>query len=263
MKAVLRRVLALVLFVGLVSATPPGAAVAAPTWRYTALGDSLAVGLWAFQGYVPRYRSYLQTDTGATVSLTNLGRNGWTSTDLLNALQSDTAMRKAVHASRVVTWDIGGNDLLDARSSYKNKTCGGADNQDCLRGTVATFEANWDNIIVQILHLRATANTIVRTMDIYNPYVGADQSSDTWPDDAGNDFVVFKSYLDQVNQHIAATATSNSIPYAEVYLAFNGPNGDVAAQSKGYISFDGLHPNDIGHKAIADRLRALEYAPLH
>ena len=31
---------------------------------------------------------------------------------------------------------------------------------------------------------------------------------------------------------------------------------------KGYITFDGLHPNDNGHKVIADLFRDLDYAPL-
>ena len=32
--------------------------------------------------------------------------------------------------------------------------------------------------------------------------------------------------------------------------------------AQGLIATDGLHPNDAGHKVIADQLRALGYAPL-
>jgi lysophospholipase L1-like esterase len=41
--------------------------------------------------------------------------------------------------------------------------------------------------------------------------------------------------------------------------------GDTSDQDpilKGLITVDGIHPNDNGHKAIADALRALGYAPL-
>jgi len=39
-------------------------------------------------------------------------------------------------------------------------------------------------------------------------------------------FSTAEPYLDQVNQHIAASAKANGIPMAQVHLAFNGSNGD-------------------------------------
>ena len=38
---------------------------------------------------------------------------------------------------------------------------------------------------------------------------------------------------------------------------------ESSADSLGIIAADGFHPNDAGHKVIADQLRALGYAPLH
>jgi len=102
-------------------------------WKYTALGDSLATGYLATQGYVPRYQSDIQTDTGISVMLYNLGQNGWSSANLLNALQTDSVFQNAVVQSDVVTWDIGLNDFKNARSQYKRGGCGGTDGQNCLR----------------------------------------------------------------------------------------------------------------------------------
>lgn len=232
----------------------PGGGGSTAAWDYVALGDSLATGFGARKGYVPRYKDYVQTDTGASVKLNNLGQNGWTSTDLLNALKTNGTFQKAVSGAEVLTWDIGGNDLRAARDQYKQGTCGGSDNQDCLRATVATFKSNWDGIIAEILARRTTANTIIRTMDIYNAYVNEDK--------ADGSFTVLKGYLDDVNAYIGSTAGGNGIPYAKVYEAFNGPNGDQDPEDKGYLSLDGLHPNDKGHKVIADLFRGLGYAPL-
>jgi len=263
MAGTVRRLLRLILVVVLLVGASQGTTLAAPTsWDYVALGDSLATGYGAFKGYVPRYEAHIETDTWVAVTRTNLGRNGWTSSQLLSALSNDPTFRRATREAEIVTWNIGGNDLRAARKSYKNGTCGGPKNQDCLQAAVAKLETNWDAITAEVLELRSTENTIVRTMDIYNPYVRTDIVSDTWPNDGMNDFQVFHSYVRQVNDHIASTSNSEGIPYARVYLAFNGTNGDEDPRFKGYLSFDGVHPNNTGHRIIADELRKLGYAPL-
>jgi lysophospholipase L1-like esterase len=258
-----RRLLRLILVVVLLVGASQGTTLAAPaSWDYVALGDSLATGFGAFKGYVPLYEAHVETDTGVAVTRTNLGQNGWTSSQLLSALRNDPTFRRATREAEIVTWNIGGNDLRAARNSYKKGTCGGADNQDCLRAGVAKLKTNWDAITAEVLELRATSNTIVRTMDIYNPYVRTDTISDTWQNEGGmNDFQVFKRYVDEVNYHIATTSYTSGIPYAEVYLTFNGTTGDEDPKSMGYLSFYGVHPNNTGHRIIADELRKLGYIP--
>jgi lysophospholipase L1-like esterase len=266
MEGTVRRLLRLILVVVLLVGASQGTTLAAPTsWDYVALGDSLATGYGAFKGYVPRYEAHIETDTGVAVTRTNLGQNGWTSSQLLSALRNDPTFRRATREAEIVTWNIGGNDLRAARKSYKNGTCGGPDNQDCLQAAVAKLETNWDAITAEVLELRSTRPTIVRTMDIYNPYVRTDIVSNTWPYDGRmsdmNDFEVFKIYFGQVNSHIATTSNTKGVSYAQVYLAFNGTNGDEDPKSKGYLSFDGIHPNNTGHRIIADELRKLGYVP--
>ena len=237
-------------------------------WKYTALGDSNARGYGAFKGYVPRYRDYIGADVGVSVTVNNLGVPARTSTRLAKALTNPTdpyfqTFQDALKGADVVTWDIGGVDLIFARALYTYRLCGGADNQDCLRTAVGKFKTNWDAIIAALLGLRSTDTTIIRTMDIYNPYVAIDKGTDTWQNDGGlNDFQAFKPYLDEINAYISTTATEHGIPYARLYVAFNGPNGDVDPADRGLVSWDGVHPNDTGHKLIADLLRDLQYAPL-
>jgi len=237
-------------------------------WKYTALGDSLATGYLATEGYVPRYQSAIQTDTGVSVMLYNLGQNGWASGNLLNALQTDSIFQNAVTQSDAITWDIGLNDFKNARAQYKNGGCGGSDGQNCLRMMVTTFNSNWDGIVREILSRRSAFNTIIRTFDIYDPWVKTDKAANTIPDKRepayakGTDFQVLEYYLDQINNYIATTTTNNSVPFAKVHAAFNGVNGDEDPIAKGYIASDGLHPSNVGHQVIADLLRGLGYAPL-
>ena len=110
------------------------------------------------------------------------------------------------HPAQIITLDIGGNDLLHAVNLFGTGRCGGADNQDCLRSAVSTFAANWDAIVAEILSLRDPSKTIIRTMDIYNPFVAEEMVSGT--------FGTLKTYLDQVDAHIAASSTANGIPMA-------------------------------------------------
>jgi lysophospholipase L1-like esterase len=234
-----------------------GGAVAAPIWNYTALGDSLAFGALALplKGYTFLYRGDVQADTGSTVLLYNLGVPGWTSSDLFAALHSYFALRTTVRISQVVTFDIGGNDLNAARSSYKAGTCGGIDNQACLQAAVNQLEVNWDGILAELQGLRNFNRTIVRTMTIYNPFVTEDQNS--------GDFQVLKFYIEQANAYIESKSAAAGVLVAPVYTDFNGVNGDEDPKLKGYIAFDGFHPNTAGHAEIARLLRNLGYSPLH
>jgi len=236
---------------------------AAPTVLYTALGDSIGFGLFApiGDGYVPTYDRLVEADSGAQVNRINLSVPGWTSSDLLRAIRGNLLFRISVATSTIVTVNIGGNDLLGSRSAYKDRRCGGADNQDCLRTGVAVFRGNFNAILAEVRSLRGARNTIIRTMDVYNPFVNEDRAQNTWPNDQGNDFQVFKPYLDAINSQIAATATARNIPYARVYLAFNGSNGDIDPSDRGLLAFDGLHPNGRGHRLIANLLRGLGYSP--
>lgn len=230
---------------------------------YTVLGDSIAAGLFAQRPYDRRYAETIQTTSGTQVSITNLGRIAWTGTQLLDALRTNAAFRRSVTQARVLTWNIGGNELQDARLLYRSGRCGGADNQECLRTTTARFKQNWDAILVEILALSQPAETALRTMDMYNPFVAEDRRSDSWAADGGlNDFAVLREYLDEINASIADSSEARGIPVAPVYRSFNGQDGAQDPIAAGLLAFDNLHPNDAGHARIAELLHALGYAPI-
>lgn len=208
----------------------------AVSWDYVALGDSLAAGVGAERGYVDRYAAHLTDDTGARVRVANLGVSGQTSSELLDAMREDGSMRRALEGAEVVTLNIGINDLGRAGDAYQRGVCGGEDGERCLREAVAELKGNWDAIAAELLGLRSTENTIIRT-----PGLGYIPRAD---DD-------LEPYVSEVNRHIASTARSKAIPHVEI------PEGEVG------MSPDGLHPDDAGYATIADRLRDLGFGPLH
>lgn len=230
--------------------------------NYVAFGDSLATGYGANYGYVYRYADALAMDTGAEVNVNDLGVNGLTSGQLRAIIENDQGARDVIEQSDVVTINIGANDLMQARLRYKAGYCGGADNQDCLRQTVADFRANWDAILTIVTGLRSPDEAIIRVTDFYNPFVHIDGSMISWPDSGTDDFWVFEKYLEQVNSDIAESSNAYDIPHAKIHEAYNGPSGTDDPSDKGYMHSDGIHPNDDGHAVIAQELRRLGYEPL-
>ena len=206
-----------------------------PRWDYVALGDSLAVGVGARRGYVTRYAEHLRNEIGVRVRTINLGVSGQTSTQLLYSLRHDPAMRKDLRGAEIVTLNIGLNDLGQASGSYEAGICGGPQNKACLREAVNKVEQNWEAIVEEILTLRSTEETIIRTAGFgYIPRAGKP----------------FEPYVVETTRHIASTTAENDIPSVEVRL------GDAG------MSKDELHPNDRGYLVIADRIADLGYEPL-
>ncbi len=242
----------------------PASGAADHTYTYLALGDSIPFGAFApfGKGYVPLYAKAVIRDTGVWVNTVNLSVPGWTSRDLLFAVTSRPLFRLTAFSSNIITFSIGGNELAAARQLYKDGTCGGPDNEDCMRAAVAALESNWNGILGALAALRHNRPTIMRTTDIYNPFVNVDKASDSWPvgGDGISDFDELKPYLDEVNAYIAAASASNGVRVAPVYQAFNGVAGDEDPGDKGLTAFDDFHPSGLGHAVIASLLRGLGYA---
>src|SRR4030042_6070074 len=237
-----------------------GSQVFAATWNYTAFGDSLAYGTGATnnQGYVDQYKSYLEADNQATVTLYNLGVPGWTSADLLNALKKNSTFRLAAAGSDVITVDIGGNDLLRAVYLYKAGTCGGKKNNKCMKTALKKLKSNWGKIFAQIRKLRKKKSTIISAMSLYYSSVNADMGNDSYSGDSyTSDFSYFNPYLLKANSYLRSAARKKKVLTADVHTLYNGASGTEDPQVKGYISADGLHPNDTGYQIMRGALRNL------
>lgn len=203
--------------------------------RLLVLGDSIGTGA----GATTSYAAELVERLGRPLDLRNLARNGWTTSDLLTALQEDPRFRGAVAEADLITVTIGGNDLLAARRAYLDGTCGGADGLDCVRAAVADLGQRWDAIAAELRSLAPEAATIV-TATIYDPFAGVS------PDAAITQ--TLDDYLTQANAAIRDRASAHGIAVAPVAESFAG-QADL-------ISDDGIHPSDSGHARIADLVSA-------
>jgi len=215
---------------------------------YAAVGDSITrTGATAPVGWVSLYTSDLNAALQVDTTVADLGVNGATSAETLASVTHDSSTRSAIEKAGLVTYQSGINDFLLARGQYIAGTCGGTDEQDCLRTLVGDFSANWDALVNEIRALAPTAAK--RTMTIYYPVAAYDQSLGI--------FGVLNSYLAQMNAHILSNPGGLA---AHVHSVFNGPTGTDDPYAKGYLLSDEVHPAWLGQSAIFLQLRAEGYS---
>ncbi len=217
--------------------------------QYAALGDSLATGAGADTSYVTEYAAWLREQAQVEVTVRNFAVDGWTSEQLLAAIRTDPSMREAVAAADVVTWNIGGNDLLAALALYLQGACGGADGQECLRAAVDRAAANGTAVLDELLRLRGGVSAGLRTLDLYLPFMEDPRVAPYLPE--------LRPYLDGFNDRLRDAVRERGVAAANVSGAFHGAAGDDDPVASGLISPDGLHPSDRGHAVIAAELASL------
>ena len=217
----------------------PSASPQAEALRYVALGDSLASGMGGEPSYADFYRDGLERTTGRPVDLTNLGRPGWTSSQLLDALRTNEEFRSAVAEADVITWDIGGNDIVQAVIRNGTGTCGGEDGLRCMRQTTSRFADRWDAVIDELVALRHSDDVALRTFDLYSPFIYPDARTEPIMDQ-----------LDAMNTTIRSSQGRDGVAVAPVADAFAGAPDPL-------LDDDGLHPSPQGHRVIARLLLEL------
>jgi lysophospholipase L1-like esterase len=230
-------------------------------WDYVALGDSVPYGAGDVAGrsFVPLYAHFIEQDTGASVRVHNLATDGGTGRDLLRRLRDDPKLRRAVKGAEILTISIGVNDLESHLADYASNTCGGPDNQTCLRAAVAAFEPTWAAILSEARRLREE-KSLIRVTNDYNPFPGNVRAAANLGKGITD---VFTRYLRQLNAYRCSSAKHVGIRCADVAKAFNGAKTDESAFAKGLIGTDEFsHPSAKGHRLIAQVLRALGYQPL-
>lgn len=157
----------------------------------------------------------------------DLGVPGWTTTDLLNALNTNATFQASVKHADKVTIDIGSNDLLHLLAST---------NGNVTPQAVAPILANLHAIIAKVKCLAPHADIVV--YDIYNPF----QVSDV------QNHVLADTLLPEINLEIAGVVASfhdSEIVLADAYSAF-GQNQAT------YVRQGDIHPTVAGQEKLAE-----------
>ncbi len=227
------------------------------TWSYVALGDSIpARGPTRF-GYVDLLAEHVREDEGVEVALTNLARNGWSSEDVLRRVRRDGHWRKAIMRADLLTVTVGGNDLLKALRAGVLALTRGGEPLATLLTLLPKFEANWRAVLDEIVALRPPTEAALRATNYYDPLPG----NPAFRID-GELAQRAHAFARAQNARMCEEAEARGFACADVYTAFNGPDGSESPAAKGLLWADGFHPSEAGQRLIAATVRDLGYEPL-
>ncbi|WP_216829749.1 GDSL-type esterase/lipase family protein [Alkalihalobacterium elongatum] len=198
--------------------------------HYTALGDSLTIGVGAYfsPGFVQRYEQFLEMLYHMPVKTDIIARNRMNSSELLMML-SEPEVRYVIARADIITITIGGNDILQA-----NKTFEKTNDPSIFQWALENFSYNIRSILADIHAIKATHSPSkpyqILVIGLYNPYPQLSYS-DYW--------------IEKFNRSIHMLASPNVL-FINIYPAFN-------TSRKRLLSL-GVHPNGYGYQVIANLL---------
>jgi len=236
--------------------SPRGVTGAAPL-RIVALGDSDATGEGDPMrlGWVGRYARLLRARLGLQVTVTNLARNGQTSSQLVADVRSDPTTRRAVKKAQIVLFGTGGADLNAGDARIEAGKCKA---EGCWAGDLRAFGRNLDTTVALVRKLRGSNATVMRAITLPNVVPGAE---DVVPPFATRSIGVYQTKT--LRQLICAAMAKHRGRCVDVLRAFNGPAGTQNAYKKGLL--DKVHccyPNAKGQQLMAELVFKTGLKPL-
>jgi len=216
-------------------------------WSLVVVGDSIPYNhpkdCPGCTGVATRYAAAIELATGREVTLTNLSEyNGLRVEGLLAELRSDAVRRKAIAAADFVLITIAHNNVVCPDWDLDREACATLAEQ---------YRATYSRVFAEVVGLRAGRTTAYRTVNRYNDVT---EPGVTEGEAAGSRLI-----LDAWNEMVCVEATANGFLCADIYHAFNGPDG--LTPSGDLLASDYTHPSDLGSERIAEVLAALGYAP--
>jgi acyl-CoA thioesterase-1 len=203
-------------------------------WSVVALGDSVPRGTnCGCTPYPQLTASYLTVSDRREVKATNDAVGGFTSTDVVRQLRSDSGVISDVANADVVEIEIGANDV--AYSGF----CGTA--VACYQPMISSTEWNLDQIVARVHQLTEGRPTQLILLDYWSVWLGGRYADAEGPVYVG----AVASVTDQVNIVMKRTAADTDSGYVDLRAIFKGPDYD--SDETPYLASDGDHPNAAGH----------------
>ena len=234
-------------------ATAPIATDTAGVPVYIALGDSLSEGIGASAPGSTSFVPLVHDSLPGRYALQNLGHSGDTSQQLLDHGHLDDAIAEIVAGNgrdvRLLTLEIGGNDLLRLYSSFViTGICPDVDTLlttpdcvDALTAALTNFEPNFAATLDTIEAAAPSLEVIVLTL--YDPFSGRlpVQSAIS---QVALEGMAGSPFPEGLNTIIRRLVEGRNVTLVDLYPLFQGRGNEL-------ISIDFIHPNDAGYAVMA------------
>nr|MDH3162572.1 GDSL-type esterase/lipase family protein [Bacillus licheniformis] len=209
------------------------------TLQYTALGDSLTVGVGAglFEpGFVQRYKRKMEEDLNEEVSLIVFAKSGLETSEIL-AMLNEPFIMEQVKKADVITITGRGNDLLQSLEIYEKEK-----DEHVFLEASSHCQKNYSGMLEKIREIKGEKDTryLVRLLNLYNPFPSI-ELADKW--------------ISGFNRHLKRLESAPQIKVIDTYAVFKG-------REKEYLSIDRVHPSKRGYEAMSEKLRAAGYGRL-
>jgi lysophospholipase L1-like esterase len=239
------------------SAVPHASAGPPTIWNVVALGDSDTTGNGDSTGlgWVGRYARLLRQELGLKVVVTNLAREGKTSSELLTEMRSDATTRTAVKKAQVVLIGIGGADLNTGDGRLQAGACKA---EACYAADLRAFGRNLAATADLVRKLRSSHEAVLRAITLPNVIPGA---KDVVPSFITREIGVYEGMT--LKRYICAAMTTHGGRCIDAFRAFNGASGAQNAYARGWLTKDPCcYPSGKGQQVMARLLFDSGLAPL-
>lgn len=225
------------------------AACAKEEWDAVTLGDSFL----ARSSIPEQYAAFVAEDLNVKVNLHEAAVNGQEPSVLLENLRTDEELRQMVGEAEVIVFDFSPSWSNSAELKYLVETCGGDDNQDCLREALKKAKADWNEMADILTELTAGRSVIFHTFIFGDwPYDGAYKGKLT-PEQR----TILTNYFHMLQAFQGADALARNM---FVHHIFSEDPGEPPPAE--YLQADELHLSDAGSLIVADMLRGTGYKPV-
>lgn len=231
---------------------------------YLALGDSLSEGIGARDEKRDAWVPLVAAGLGGSYELLNLGVAGDDSRELIEDGPLDHGLEEIASRANdgvagnevaVITLEIGGNDLLDLYDSLVltgdcPSVVESLQRQECIDGLQAALDTYRPNLDATLTRLEEAAPGVpIFLMTLYNPFSGGAKTLDEIGALAleGEPGTPFAEGLNDIIRQVGAEHPS--VHMVEWYELFLG-------KQREFISQDLIHPNNAGHRVMADAVLA-------
>lgn len=233
-------------------------AAAPDQWRVVVLGDSGANGSGdpTRLGWGGRYGRLLQQKLGVRVVVTNLAREGKSSSSLLQELRSNATTRAAVKAADIVlVGSTVGAHLNRADSNLEARRCKG---EACYAAELKAWGRDYARVVSTAVALRGTKKTVVRGVTEPNVVPGA---QGVVPPFLTVELGLYQAKI--IRGKVCATMRALQARCIDVLTAFNGASGTGNAYKTGLMNKqECCYASGLGQQRIAELLFKTGLAPL-